>query len=428
MSTPGPSTPDANIAAIQRRTVATLAIGQAIGAVGITIGISTASLLARDLSGSEALAGAAQTTQVLGTAVASFLLARLMGLRGRRIGLSLGYGIGALGGAMAVVAGAIGSMPLLLLGTSLLGATSAANYGSRYAAADLAHDHDRARSLSIVVWASTIGAVAGPNLSGPSGDLAGALGLPELTGPFLVGTVGIACAGIWLMIRLRPDPLLTARAIATGSSDPAPVERTGWGHGWQLIGQRPILVAAVAGMSMAHGTMVAVMVMTPLHMEHGHASLEIIGVVISVHVLGMFAFAPLVGMLSDAVGPAVVLALGGLVLAVSLVLTGWSPMGASWQITLGLLLLGVGWSLATVAASSLVAAHAPLQGRADVQGVADASMALVAAAGGGVAGLIVDLAGYDVLSFAALVLAGGVVWCARSVAVRARTQHAEPVA
>jgi MFS family permease len=77
--------------AAQRRTLRTLVAAQAIGAVGITIGIATASLLARDISGSEAQAGLAQSFQVLGAAVASFLLARLMSRSGRRAGLATGY-------------------------------------------------------------------------------------------------------------------------------------------------------------------------------------------------------------------------------------------------------------------------------------------------------------------------------------------------
>ncbi|MGZ4455932.1 MAG: MFS transporter, partial [Nocardioides sp.] len=94
-----------DLEAAQRRTVATLMVAQVVGAVGITIGIATASLLARDLSGSEKLAGLSQTCQVLGTAVWAFLLARLMSRRGRRVGLVAGYLLGATGAVLAVVAG-----------------------------------------------------------------------------------------------------------------------------------------------------------------------------------------------------------------------------------------------------------------------------------------------------------------------------------
>lgn len=133
--------------AAQRRALRTLVAAQAVGAMGITIGIATASLLARDLSGSESEAGLAQTCQVLGAAVASYLLARLMSRRGRRIGLVTGYLLGAAGALTAVLAGVVGSMPLLLVGAVLLGSTTAANSGARYAATDLAPAARRGRSL-----------------------------------------------------------------------------------------------------------------------------------------------------------------------------------------------------------------------------------------------------------------------------------------
>jgi len=159
-------------AALQRRTVRVLVLTQAVGAVGITIGIATASLLARDISGSESQAGLAQTSQVLGAAVAAYLLARVMARRGRRVGLATGYLLGAAGAVLAVLAGAVGSMPLLLLGALLLGSTTAANSGARYAATDLAEAHHRGRALSVVVWATTIGAVAGPRLGWSFGTVA----------------------------------------------------------------------------------------------------------------------------------------------------------------------------------------------------------------------------------------------------------------
>ena len=199
--------------AVQRRTVRTLVVSQALGAIGITIGIATASLLARDISGSEAQSGLAQTFQVLGAAVASYLLARLMSRRGRRVGLVAGYLLGAAGGVLAVVAGVVGSMSLLLVGAVLLGSTRRPTTASRYAATDLAPERTRARALSTSSGPPPIGAVAGPNLTGASGWVADVLGLPELTGPFVVGTVGMLAAAVVLAVALRPDPLLTARRL-----------------------------------------------------------------------------------------------------------------------------------------------------------------------------------------------------------------------
>ena len=303
-----------DLAAVQRHTVRVLIVSQAVGALGMTIGFATAALLARDISGSDTQSGLVQTSQVLGAAVASYLLARLMSRRGRRVGLVTGYLIGATGSVLAVAGGVAESMTLLLLGAALLGATSAANNSSRYAATDLAAEHSRARALSIVVWASTIGAVAGPNLTGFGGWTARQLSLPELTGPFAVGTVGILAAGLVLFVALRPDPLQLARQAA----DVPVVSHTSWRKAFTVVRERPLLLAAMVVMAGAHAAMIMVMVMTPLHMAHGGADLEIIGVVISVHVLGMFAFAPVAGIVTDRVGRAPAAMAGATLLLVAL--------------------------------------------------------------------------------------------------------------
>lgn len=402
--------------ALQRRTVRVLVLTQAVGAVGITIGIATASLLARDLSGSEAMSGLAQTAQVLGAAVISFLLAPVMARRGRRTGLMTGYLVGAAGGLTAVVAGVVGSMAVLLLGAVMLGAATAANSAARYAATDLATDEGRARSLSLVVWATTIGAVAGPNLTGPAGSFADAVDIPELTGPFALGAVGMLTAALVVGLFLRPDPLLLAQEWAADEPGTGIKADRAHGSSWRrattAIRERPILGHAIAGLSLAHATMVGVMVMTPLHMEHGGAGLEVIGIVISVHVLGMFAFSPFVGWLADRFGRPPVLAAGGATLLAALLLCASAPTGMSWQVTAGLFLLGVGWSLSMVSASTMIAEHAPLEVRTDVQGTSDLAMGLTAAVAGALAGLIVGVADYPALALVSLLLVAGVLGAA----------------
>src|SRR6187431_2836184 len=228
-----------DVAAVQRRTVRTLVVAQAVGAVGITIGIATASLLARDISGSDSQAGLAQTFQVFGAAVAAYLLAKVMSAHGRRIGLVTGYLLGASGAVLAVLAGVVESMVLLLAGAALLGTATAANSSARYAATDLAEDAHKGRALSTVVWATTIGAVLGPNLTGPAGALADTLGIPELTGPFALGSIGMVAAAIVIGILLRPDPLLLAREVA--GIAPEPPHGTAWARAVAAARERPVI-------------------------------------------------------------------------------------------------------------------------------------------------------------------------------------------
>ena len=403
--------PPERIAAVQRQTIGTLVGAQVLAGLGLTIGIAAVSLLARDVSGSESLAGLAQTSQVLGAGIASWWVAQLMGARGRRVGLVAGYAVGAAGGLLCVLAAALSSFAMLLVGTLLLGTVTAANAQSRYAATDLAVPSRRARDLSIVVWATTVGAVVGPNLAGVGPSVARAVGLPPLAGPYLVGAVAVIAAGLLVAVRLRPDPLhvaqeaaLVARPRARVAGEPSSVRRV-----IAILRRLPAVRAAVAGLALAHAVMVSVMVMTPLHMDAGGASLRVIGLVISLHVLGMFAFAPLVGGAVDRFGSATVMAASTPVFLLSLVLCAIAPEGSSLRLTAGLFLLGLGWSLATIAASTLLtAATPPDESRTDVQGAADLLMNLGAAAAAAVGGVVVDVAGYPVLAVLAAVLACGV--------------------
>ena len=404
--------PDHEVRRVQRRTLGTLVVAQSLGGVGITIGIAVAAILAEDLSGSESLAGLAQTMQVLGSAFASYLIAHLMGRRGRRPGLVVGYLVGATGGALCVVAGVVELFPLLLLGAALLGATTAANNQSRYTATDLAPPDKRARSLSLVVWATTFGAVAGPNLTGLASRTARELGLPGLVGPFLFGLAGILAACVVVAVFLRPDPLRVAREAALDRGVSTGRTSTSWARVRQVVRERPAVRSGIAALALGHAVMIAVMVMTPLHMHHGGATLEVIGIVISVHVLGMFALAPVVGWAADRFGRPPVLMAGAGVLFLSLFLAATSPEGASTRIGVGLFLLGLGWSLCTVAASTLLSESAPLDARTDVQGAAHLVMGVVAAAAGVVAGLVMDGVGYVALDVLAALLVTGVVTAA----------------
>ena len=388
----------------QRRTVGTLVVSQALGGVGVTTGIAVATILAEEILGSASLAGLAQTTQVLGAAVAAFVLARLMSARGRRVGLVAGYAAGAAGAALCVLAGVLGSFVVLMFGTFAVGWATAANSQARYAATDLADASRRARALAVVVWATTIGAVLGPNLTGPGAALGRAIGVPALTGPFVFSIVAVALATVVIWARMRPDPLLLARDIAAAEGE-ATAGHVSLRHVWLVVSVRPRALAAMSAIGVAHAVMVSVMVMTPLHMHHGDASLNVIGFVISVHVLGMFAFSPLMGWLTDRVGRAAVLALGGSLLLVAVTLAGQAPEGHSTGLVTGLFLLGLGWSCCLIAGSALLVDAVPFAERPGVQGASDLVMGLFAAGGGALAGAVVEMWGYALLNIGSGVLA-----------------------
>ncbi|MEV7451596.1 MFS transporter, partial [Streptomyces nigra] len=208
-----PVTPQ-DLAALRRRTSAVLMATQILGGLGVATGIALAAVLAKEVSGTESLSGLAPTATVAGTAVLSMPLAALMTARGRRPGLVLAYLIGAVGAGVSVLAARAGSFPLLLFGLALFGAASSANLQARFAAADLAEPEQRARAISLVVWATTIGAVIGPNIAAPAGRSVTGLGIPEAAGPFLWAAGIFLLSAVVVAVLLRPDPLLTARALA----------------------------------------------------------------------------------------------------------------------------------------------------------------------------------------------------------------------
>jgi MFS family permease len=388
------------VQSVQRRTVRTLVGSQMLGGVGVSSGIAVGSLMAEQILGSPDLAGLANTAQVLGSALLSIPVARLMAARGRRVGLVSAYLTGILGAGLALAAAVVSSFPLLLLATALFGASTTANNQARYAATDLAAPGRRGRALSVVVWATTVGAVLGPNLVGPAGRLAETLGLPPLSGPFLFSMIGFTLAAAVLFVRMRPDPLLTARQIAVDAGGTGALHGS-VRRGLRVVRRQPMAVIGMGAIAVGHTVMVSVMVMTPLHMHHGGAELRLIGLVISVHVFGMFAFSPLMGWLVDRVGGRLVVIGGAATLLAASLVSSRAPEGWSDGLVVGLFLLGLGWSATLVAGSILLTAAVAQNERPGVQGASDLVMGLCAGLGGALSGVVVGVWGYQTLCWIA---------------------------
>lgn len=391
---------------VQRRTVATLSMSQILGGVSLASGVAVGALLAEQVSGSPTYAGLGSTFQVIGSALIAVPMARLSAARGRRPGLILGYGLSFVGALGLIASGIVGSFALLLVASLLFGGSTASNNQARYAAADLAAPAHRGRDLSLVVWATTIGSVLGPNLVGPSESVSRLLGIPRLTGPFVFSLIGLLLAIAVLVWRLRPDPLIEARRRAA-DADPGASGRThgSIGRGLRVIAARPQALLGLITLALGHVTMVSVMVMTPLHMRHGHADLTVIGFVISIHILGMFAFSPITGLAVDRLGGRAVAMVGSGILALATLLASTAPMGHSNRLLLALFLLGLGWSCTLVSGSTLLTGALPTAERPGAQGASDLVMGLSAGLGGALAGVVVDRASFHALALACLVIA-----------------------
>ncbi len=381
---------------VQQKVVKTLASAQVLSGVGTAGTVAAGSLLVASISNSETLAGLAQTSAVLGAAALALPLARITAKGGRRAALSIGYFAGFIGSIFAIWGGSSRNLTLMLIGTFLVGAASAAAYQARFAAIDLATDQTRARQLSFVVWGSTIGAVAGPNLMQPSGNFAENVGLPRLVGPYLISAVTLAAAALVINTFLRPDPYLLANKDVDIQRVKGDTKKA-LAH----IRSNPAALFAIAAIAIGHLAMVAVMVMTPVHMAHVDVTLTVIGLVISVHVLGMFAFSPIVGSLSDRLGRVRVIQIGLGILIISAVISGFARADDAYTLGVGLFLLGLGWSCTLIAGSALLSESVADTFKASSQGASDLVMNLAGAGGGAVAGVIIGTLSYGWLCFSA---------------------------
>ncbi|MDM4723205.1 MFS transporter [Micromonospora sp. WMMA1363] len=411
LTTPARTRPD--VAPIQRRTLRLLFGTQIIGGIGVTIGIAVGALLAARIAGTAA-AGLAQSAAVVGGALLAVPVTRIMNEHGRRPGLVVAYLAGATGAVLVVLATVTRFVPLLFLGMLLFGGGTAANLQARYTAVDLAAPARRGRQLSVIVWATTIGAVAAPNFAALADRVTGGWGLPPLAGPFVFSAVAFVLAAGVLLVLLRPDPLLTARRLAAADAPVAPpptaevpAARRGAGMraAWQVVRGRPAARFGIAAVAVGHLVMVAVMSMTPVRLgeSHGDADvLRVVGIVLSLHIAGMYALAPVVGWLTDRLGRRAVI-LGGVGLLLAACAVAGTAGHHTPRLSAGLVLLGLGWSGTMVAGSTLLSESVPAAVRPSVQGLSDVTMGLAGAGAAAVSGFVMRAAGYPVLALLAAI-------------------------
>lgn len=389
---------DEELAKIQARTVRTLSIGQALGGFGFGSTLSVGAIMATELSGSAAWSGAAATLSTLGSAFVAIPLAHIAARKGRRYALAGGAGLAILGAVGMILAASLRSFPIELIALFLLGAATAVGLQARFAAADIPTKQPKAKDISMVVWATTLGAVIGPNLIAPGESLGMTLGLPHLAGPFVLTIIAQTLSTGFFWFGLKPDPLILAQQLSPNEQS---VERKKFKEAAAIVKNKPIAAFAVVGIALSHMVMVSVMSMTPAHLSGEGHSLADVGLTISLHVAGMYAFAPVFGIISDKFGARPTILLGQLVLLISLGISGFGA-GEFTLVILGLFLLGLGWSATTVAGSALLSEQLATSEKPVVQGFSDSLMSLSGAFGGAIAGTILTIYGFGGLNAAAL--------------------------
>ena len=387
------------LAKIQARTVRTLAIGQALGGFGFGSTLSVGAIMATELSGSAAWSGAAATLSTLGSAFVAIPLAHIAARRGRRYALAAGAGLAIIGAFGMILAATLRSFPIELIALFFLGAATAVGLQARFAAADIPTNRPKAKDISLVVWATTFGAVIGPNLIAPGEALGLSLGLPHLAGPFVLTIIAQTLSTGFFWFGLKPDPLILAQQI---SSTGKTIEKRKLKEAAAIIRSKPVAAFAVVSIALSHMVMVSVMSMTPAHLSSEGHSLSDVGLTISLHVAGMYAFSPVFGVISDKLGARPTILMGQLILLISLAVSGFGASNFT-LIVIGLFLLGLGWSAGTVAGSALLSEELATDEKPIVQGFSDSLMSLSGAFGGAIAGTILTIYGFSGLNAAALV-------------------------
>lgn len=393
-----------DIVAAQRRTLRVLFVTQIVSGIGVAIGASVGALLAAEIAG-VGMSGIAQSANVVGAALFALPATAILHRYGRRPSLAAGYGVAAAGALVVVIAAICRSSPLLFVGYFLVGGATAAGFQARYAAVDLAPAALRGRHLSLIVWATTIGAVIGPSLAAPVGARFAEYAVPTLAGPFVFAALLFGMAALFLMLFLRPDPALLARgAFGHANTRTAGTGQSGMRAALRVVASSTPARLAATAMAIGHLVMIGVMAMAPVHIRGaGHDAahtLRIVGVVLSFHIAGMFAFSPLFGWLTDKFGRRAIIVVGTALFLAACVLVGTAGHNSP-RLAGGLLVLGLGWSATMVAGSTLLSESVSAELRASAQGLSDLLMGLAGASASAVSGVIVHAWGYPTLTLLA---------------------------
>ncbi len=385
------------------RLMATLLAAQICGSTGHSIGLAVGSIVAAEITGANTWSGLPTALGGLGTALASFPMARLMGRLGRRPGLALGYGLAVLGSGLAMGGVMVRDFPLLLLGMVLFGIGNTSNFLARFAAADVTPLAQRGRAIGLIVGGSAIGAILGPNLLDPAARTAELFGLPTVGSAFLIGVVGYALAALLLEAFLRPDPLAVARRLQDPAAADRPAPRS---RPLRLILRQPRVRVAVGALMTSQLVMIATTSTAPVYLHDQGHHVGAIGFAVSAHLAGMYVASPLTGWLSDRVGRLAVILAGGLLLIGAIVFAALAPGADSVLVSWALFLNGIGWNFAFVAGSALLTDALEPHERTSIQGLADLATGLMGALGSTLGGVILGAWGFPALNAvgAALVL------------------------
>ncbi|MHA6252728.1 MFS transporter [Oceanobacillus sp. CAU 1775] len=399
---------------LYKKTLMTIVMSQIFGGAGLAAGITVGALLAQDMLGTESFSGLPAALFTLGSALSAYFVGRLSQRFGRRLGLSVGFIAGGLGAIGVIMAATLNHVFFLFLSLFIYGAGTSTNLQARYAGTDLANEKQRGMAVSIAMVSTTLGAVLGPNLVTPMGKLATAIGIPALAGPFILAAVAYLLAGLTLFFYLRPDPLLVAQAIAVEEEKIRKKTTTQVQQTLQTTVNRAGVMVGALVLVLSHIIMVAIMTMTPIHMQNHGTGLTAVGLIIGLHIAAMYLPSLGTGVLVDKIGRTSMVIASGVTLAISGLMAAFTPGDSLGWLTTALILLGLGWNFGLISGTAIIIDSTNLATRAKTQGSVDVWVALGGTAGSLLSGVIVAYSSYAFLgilgAYLALLLIPLIIW------------------
>ena len=376
---------------------------QSLASAGFIAAATINSIIGAQLGGSASFAGVPSAVYQVGAAFAASAWGYIMDRIGRRNGMVAGLLIGVIGNALVLFAIAASSFFIFLVGMVMMGITNAAVVLGRFAAAEVNPPEQRGAAISNVVLGGTFGAVLGPVLIGPMGSFASALGMDELAGAYIATLILFAISSVVVFAGLRPDPRDLGKLVAAAHPDPAQTDVTGPARPIFEILRQPAALVAVSAMALGQVVMVAIMVITSLHMSNHQHNLRDISAVISSHTFGMFAFSMLSGRLADRWGRGPVILTGASTLLLACIAAPLSPN--VFPLAVALFLLGLGWNFCFVGGSALLSDQLSPVERSRTQGTNDLLVGLASATGSLGSGIVFASSNYTVIAMVAGLLA-----------------------
>jgi MFS family permease len=366
---------DRPLTRIARKITLVLFVTQSLASAGFIAATAINPILGATLSADRSLATLPTAAYLLTGALAALMWGHLMDRIGRRNGIALGLLAGIAGNLVVLFAISSRSFVIATLGLALMGMTNSAVQLGRFAAAEVNPPDQRGRAISYVVLGGVIGTVLSRLLAVPVSDFAVTIGMDELAGAYLT-TLGLfGTASLFILIGLRPDPRDVGREVARLYPPPS---RTGDANRpiTEILSQ-PAALTAILSMVLGQVVMVAIMVITSLHMEdHQHSRSDIYSV-ISGHTFGMFAPSIISGRLLDTWGRGRMILIGGTTLLLACLIAPLSPQVI--PLGIALFLLGVGWNFCFVGGSTLLSDQLSPAERSRTQGTNDLFVGLASA-------------------------------------------------